>query len=569
MRRGKRRSHMYKKMVPVGLDSFEKIRRLGYYYMDKTLLIQDVLTNRGDVNLFTRPRRFGKTLNMSMLWSFFEIGSDKSLFNGLAISEEKQLCEEYQARHPVVFLSLKGVEGLTYEEAIARLVTLISTECKRLDYLEKAPDVKEDDRKIFRNLMARQPEEDELQDALVTLMRMLHAHYGEQVILLIDEYDVPLDKAHINGYYDQMVAFLRGFFGEAFKTNPDLFFAVVTGCLRISKESIFTGINNLKVDTITDTRYDEYFGFTEADVKKLLADYGMEYALEDMRAWYDGYHFGNADVYCPWDVVNHCDKLLDNPKARPKPYWNNTSSNALVKQFIDMADATTRGEIEQLVAGKTIRKKIVETLTYGELTESIDNLWSVLFLTGYLTVDKNAPEDEDDYTSLVIPNREVREIFIEKIQKWFAEKVVTQKNSMEKLCRALESGDAEQVETMLNEQLRGTISYYDSYEGFYHGFLLGLLKGKSDWTILSNREAGMGRSDIQIENATGELGMIIETKRAKSRNDMEAQCDAALKQILEREYAEPLIDDGANEVWSYGIAFFKKKCSVKSVKIHG
>ena len=560
---------MDKKMLPVGLDSFEKIRRLGYYYMDKTLLIQDVLTNRGDVNLFTRPRRFGKTLNMSMLWSFFEIGSDKSLFNGLAISEEKQLCEEYQARHPVVFLSLKGVEGLTYEEAIARLVTLISTECKRLDYLEKAPDVKEDDRKIFRNLMARQPEEDELQDALVTLMRMLHAHYGEQVILLIDEYDVPLDKAHINGYYDQMVAFLRGFFGEAFKTNPDLFFAVVTGCLRISKESIFTGINNLKVDTITDTRYDEYFGFTEADVKKLLADYGMEYALEDMRAWYDGYHFGNADVYCPWDVVNHCDKLLDNPKARPKPYWNNTSSNALVKQIIDMADATTRGEIEQLVAGKTIRKKIVETLTYGELTESIDNLWSVLFLTGYLTVDKNAPEDEDDYTSLVIPNREVREIFIEKIQKWFAEKVVTQKNSMEKLCRALESGDAEQVETMLNEQLRGTISYYDSYEGFYHGFLLGLLKGKSDWTILSNREAGMGRSDIQIENATGELGMIIETKRAKSRNDMEAQCDAALKQILEREYAEPLIDDGANEVWSYGIAFFKKKCSVKSVKIHG
>lgn len=560
---------MDKKMLPVGLDSFEKIRRLGYYYMDKTLLIQDVLTNRGDVNLFTRPRRFGKTLNMSMLWSFFEIGSDKSLFNGLAISEEKQLCEEYQARHPVVFLSLKGVEGLTYEEAIARLVTLISTECKRLDYLEKAPDVKEDDRKIFRNLMARQPEEDELQDALVTLMRMLHAHYGEQVILLIDEYDVPLDKAHINGYYDQMVAFLRGFFGEAFKTNPDLFFAVVTGCLRISKESIFTGINNLKVDTITDTRYDEYFGFTEADVKKLLADYGMEYALEDMRAWYDGYHFGNADVYCPWDVVNHCDKLLDNPKARPKPYWNNTSSNALVKQLIDMADATTRGEIEQLVAGKTIRKKIVETLTYGELTESIDNLWSVLFLTGYLTVDKNAPEDEDDYTSLVIPNREVREIFIEKIQKWFAEKVVTQKNSMEKLCRALESGDAEQVETMLNEQLRGTISYYDSYEGFYHGFLLGLLKGKSDWTILSNREAGMGRSDIQIENATGELGMIIETKRAKSRNDMEAQCDAALKQILEREYAEPLIDDGANEVWSYGIAFFKKKCSVKSVKIHG
>ena len=560
---------MDRKMLPVGLDSFEKIRQIGYYYIDKTLLIKEVLTNRGDVNLFTRPRRFGKTLNMSMLRSFFEIGSEKSLFDGLAISKEKQLCEEYQAKHPVVFISLKSVEGLTYEDAIEMLRTLVAVECGRLDFLLQNPQVKDEDRQVMKALCWRKSTETELKNALVTLMRMLHAHYGERVILLIDEYDVPLDKAHVNGYYDQMVAFLRGFFGEAFKTNPDLYFAVVTGCLRISKESIFTGINNLKVDTITDTRYDEYFGFTEDDVQKMLTDYGMEYAREDMQAWYDGYHFGNADVYCPWDVVNHCDKLLDNPKARPKPYWNNTSSNALVKQFIDMADATTRSEIEQLVAGKTIRKKIVETLTYGELTESIDNLWSVLFLTGYLTVDRNAPKDEDDYTSLVIPNREVREIFIEKIQKWFAEKVVSQKHSMESLCQALESGNAEQVETILNEQLRGTISYYDSYEGFYHGFLLGLLKGKSDWTILSNREAGTGRSDIQIENATGELGMIIETKRAKSRNDMEAQCDAALKQILDREYAEPLIDDGVNEVWSYGIAFFKKKCSVKAVKIHG
>lgn len=560
---------MDRKMLPVGLDSFEKIRQIGYYYIDKTLLIKEVLTNRGDVNLFTRPRRFGKTLNMSMLRSFFEIGSEKSLFDGLAISKEKQLCEEYQSQYPVVFLTLKGVEGANYKDALRKLSELISIECSRLSYLSESDAVDEIARMKFMRLWKQEAHETDMQYALATLMRMLHVHYGEQVILLIDEYDVPLDKAHVNGYYDQMVAFLRGFFGEAFKTNPDLYFAVVTGCLRISKESIFTGINNLKVDTITDTRYDEYFGFTEDDVQKMLTDYGMEYAQEDMRAWYDGYHFGNADVYCPWDVVNHCDKLLDNPKARPKPYWNNTSSNALVKQFIDMADATTRSEIEQLVAGKTIRKKIVETLTYGELTESIDNLWSVLFLTGYLTVDRNAPKDEDDYTSLVIPNREVREIFIEKIQKWFAEKVVSQKHSMESLCQALESGNAEQVETILNEQLRGTISYYDSYEGFYHGFLLGLLKGKSDWTILSNREAGTGRSDIQIENATGELGMIIETKRAKSRNDMEAQCDAALKQILDREYAEPLIDDGVNEVWSYGIAFFKKKCSVKAVKIHG
>ncbi len=560
---------MDRKRLPVGYDSFEEIRRGDLYYIDKTLLIKDLLNKAGKVNLFTRPRRFGKTLNMSMLRSFFEIGSDKLLFDGLAISEEKQLCEEYQAKHPVVFLSLKGVEGLTYEDAIQRLATLVATECKRLDFLEKAPRVNEDDQKIFRNLMERKPEGDDLQAALVTLMRMLHAHCGEQVILLIDEYDVPLDKAYANGYYDRMVAFLRGFFGEAFKTNPDLYFAVVTGCLRISKESIFTGINNLKVDTITDTRYDEYFGFTEGDVRTLLADYGMEYTLEDMRAWYDGYHFGEADVYCPWDVVNHCDKLLDNPKARPKPYWNNTSSNALVKQFIDMADVTTRGEIEQLVAGKTIRKRIVETLTYSELTESIDNLWSVLFLTGYLTADRNAPESDDNFTSLVIPNREVREIFIEKIQKWFDEKVVRQKNSVERLCQAFENGNAEQAEAILNEQLRSTISYYDSYEGFYHGFLLGLLMGKGDWLILSNREAGAGRSDIQIENATGERGIIIETKRARSASDMEVQCDAALKQILDRDYAKPLIDDGINEVWSYGIAFFKKKCAVKLHKIYG
>jgi len=560
---------MDRKKMPVGLDSFEKVRRNGFYYIDKTLFIKDVLTNWGDVNLFTRPRRFGKTLNMSMLKSFFEIGSDKSLFNSLAISREERLCEAYQAKHPVVFLSLKGVEGLTYEGAIQRLATLVATECMRLDFLESSLGMKEADRKAFRRLIMKTSEGDDLQAALVTLMRMLHAYYREQVILLIDEYDVPLDKAHANGYYDKMVAFLRGFFGEAFKTNPDLYFAVVTGCLRISKESIFTGINNLKVDTITDTRYDEYFGFTENDVQTLLANYGMEYVLEDMRAWYDGYHFGNADVYCPWDVVSHCDKLLDNPKARPKPYWNNTSSNALVKQFIDMADTTTRDEIEQLVAGKTIRKRIVETLTYDELTENIDNLWSVLFLTGYLTVDRNAPQSEDDFTSLVIPNREVREIFIEKIQKWFAEKIAGQKNNVESLCQAFENGNAEQVEVILNEQLRSTISYYDSYESFYHGFLLGLLRGKSDWLILSNREAGMGRSDIQIENATGKRGIIIETKRAKNGSDMEAQCNAALRQILDRNYAEPLIDDGVNEVWSYGIAFFKKKCTVKLHKICG
>ncbi len=554
---------MDRKKLPVGYDSFEEIRREDLYYIDKTLFIKDLLNKAGKVNLFTRPRRFGKTLNMSMLRSFFEIGSDKSLFNGLAISEEKQLCEEYQSKHPVVFLSLKGVEGLTYEGAIQRLATLVSTECKRLDFLETAPRVNENDQKIFRNLIERKPEGDDLQAALVTLMRMLHAHYGEQVILLIDEYDVPLDKAHANGYYDQMVAFLRGFFGEAFKTNPDLYFAVVTGCLRISKESIFTGINNLKVDTITDTRYDEYFGFTEGDVRTLLADYGMEYALEDMRAWYDGYHFGEADVYCPWDVVNHCDRLLDSPKARPKPYWNNTSSNQLVKQFIDMADATTRSEIERLVGGKTIRKRTVETLTYGELTESIDNLWSVLFLTGYLTLDRNAPKDDGDYTSLVIPNREVREIFIEKIQKWFKETQVS--GNQGELYDAIWSCDCDGLQNHLRNVLLDTISYYDYHENYYHALLVGLLLNRT-YRIRSNAEMGNGRSDIVIEDDRSRRAVIIEVKRSRDFDDMEADSEKGIRQIREKNYAWPY-QRRKYAVLAYGIAFAEKDCSVKAEKL--
>ena len=551
------------KILPVGLDSFEKIRRNGFYYVDKTLLVKDVLAKRGDVTLFTRPRRFGKTLNMSMLKSFFEIGSDKTLFDGLAISKEKQICEEHQAKHPVIFFSLKGVEGLNYEGAIQWLAYLVANECIRLAFLEESPNVDEDDQKRFRILKGQKPDETDLQAALVTLMRMLHAHYGEQVILLIDEYDVPLDKAHANGYYEQMVTFLRGFFGEAFKTNPDLYFAVVTGCLRISKESIFTGINNLKVDTITDTRYDEYFGFTEDDVKTILTDYGMEYAQEEMRSWYDGYHFGDADVYCPWDVVNHCDKLLDNPHARPKPYWNNTSSNALVKQFIDMADATTRSEIEQLVAGKTIRKKIVETLTYDELTESIDNLWSVLFLTGYLTVDRNAPKPEDDYISLVIPNREVREIFIEKIQKWFKEMQVS--GNQKELYDAIWSCDCEGLQNHLRNVLLDTISYYDYHENYYHALLVGLLLN-SIYRIRSNAEMGNGRSDIVIEDDHNRRTVIIEVKRSADYDDLETDSEKGIRQIRENNYAWPY-QRRKYTVYAYGIAFSEKDCCVKAEKL--
>lgn len=554
---------MDRKKLPIGYDSFEEIRKGDFYYIDKTLLIKDLLSKAGKVNLFTRPRRFGKTLNMSMLKSFFEIGSDKSLFDGLAISGEKQLCEEYQAKHPVVFLSLKGVEGLKYEDAIQWLAYLVSNECIRLAFLAESSHVDEADKRRFQRLKEQKSEEKDLQASLVTLMRMLRAHYGEQVILLIDEYDVPLDKAHTNGYYDQMVAFLRGFFGEAFKTNPDLYFAVVTGCLRISKESIFTGINNLKVDTITDTRYDEYFGFTEDDVQTLLVDYGMEYAREDMRTWYDGYHFGDADVYCPWDVVNHCDKLLDNPKARPKPYWNNTSSNELVRQFIDMADVTTRSEIELLVAGETIRKKIVETLTYGELTESIDNLWSVLFLTGYLTADRNAPKEENDYTSLVIPNREVREIFIEKIQKWFKETQIS--GNQKELFDAIWSCDSERLQECLRNILLDTISYYDYHENYYHALLVGLLLNGS-YRIRSNAEMGNGRSDIVIEDDRNRRAVIIEVKRSRDFDDMETDSEKGIRQVRENNYAWPY-QRRKYTVLAYGIAFMDKDCSVKVEKL--
>jgi len=550
---------MERKKLPVGYDSFEEIRREDFYYVDKTLLIRELLAMKGKVNLFTRPRRFGKTLNMHMLRSFFEIGSDRSLFDGLAISKEAQLCEEYQGQYPVVFLTLKGVEGRTFEDAMSMLRMLVSIECMRLSFLLKSEAVEETDKRMFSALKEQKSSEAELKNALVTLSRMLCAHYGKQVILLIDEYDVPLDKANANGYYAQMISFMRGFFGEAFKTNPALYFAAVTGCLRISKESIFTGINNLKVDTITDKRYDEYFGFTDEDVRHMLEDYGLSHAYEDIKAWYDGYRFGDADVYCPWDVVCHCDKLLDDPQARPKPYWNNTSSNELVKQFIGMADATTRDEIERLVAGEAIRKRIAETLTYGELMESIDNLWSVLFLTGYLTADRNAPRPVDERISLVIPNREVREIFIEKIQKWFRETRQAAENQKE-LYDALWACDSDALQEQIRGILLDTISYYDYHENYYHALLVGLLMNR-DYRIRSNAEMGEGRSDIVIEDDRGRRAIIIEVKRSADYDRLEQDGARALAQIRDRRYAWPY-QRRKYRVLAYGMAFAEKDVCV-------
>lgn len=555
-----------KKKLPIGVDSFEKIIHGGYYYLDKTLFIRELLMSHGEVNLFTRPRRFGKTLNMSMLRAFFDAGTDRTLFDGLNIRKEKELCETYQGKYPVIFLSLKGIEGRNYAEAIRIFSEVISIECQRLSFLLDSPAVSGADKARFSLLLHTDADLIGLQYSLVTLMRMLHMHYNKQVVLLIDEYDVPLDKANDNGYYSEMVSFLRGFLGEAFKTNPDLYFAVVTGCLRISKESIFTGVNNLKANTISDVRFDEYFGFTDEDVQRLLSDYSLEYAYDGIKEWYDGYRFGNTEVYCPWDVVNHCDKLLAEPDAEPETYWDNSSSNQLVRHLVDHADGTDRDDIERLISGECLEKKLVMNLTYEELDKK-ELLWSVLYQTGYLTLDFNSRSRQRGYARFLIPNREIQELFIEKVREWFSERIESSREVLAELGDALQQGNTAAAEEFLNHQLRMTISYYDSYEGFDHGFLLGLLKSRPDWIVLSNRETGMGRSDIQIKCGDGLTGIVLEVKQTKARKNMDALCDEALRQICERHYEDALFDDGFTQVWIYGITFCKKSCRIHAEKL--
>ncbi len=547
-----------RKKLPVGVDLFDQLIREDYYYLDKTDFIGQLLQWRGKVNLFTRPRRFGKTLNMSMLKSFFEINSDPSLFRGLAIARETELCKEFQGKFPVVFLSLKSVEGRIFEEALRGLSALIGVECRRLSFLLESKSVKEPDRDIFARLCAQQASEAELKSALTLLMRMLHDHYQRQAILLIDEYDVPLDKANERGYYRQMVDFLRGFFGEAFKTNPDLYFAAVTGCLRISKESIFTGINNLKIDTISHHRYNEFFGFTDSDVRQMLADYGLSGAYAPMKEWYDGYRFGDMDIYCPWDVINHCDRLLEQPSAKPEAYWMNTSANGLVKRFIEKADDSIKADIETLIAGGAVCKRILENLTYDELDTDMEHLWSVLYLTGYLTLDKSQPETEDGRCHLVIPNREVKEIFIEKIRKWFSERIEISDRS--ELFGALWRRDAKSLQKQIHNVLLDAISYYDYHENYYHALLVGLLYDK-ELLVRSNREAGEGRSDITIEDARGNRATIIEVKHSQSYGNLEADSERAVLQIEETQYAWPYLQRDYTVI-ACGIAFAGKDCRV-------
>lgn len=561
---------MERKKLPVGIDSFEKLRREAFYYVDKTGLIIDLLNNWGEVNLFTRPRRFGKTLNMSMLKSFFEIGADRTLFDGLAISRETALCEAYMGKFPVVFVSLKGVDGLTFEDAYGMLRRILRSEVFRLSFLAESKKVLDKEKAAFERFLNEQDTLDDVQESLKMLSSLLYQHYGQKVILLIDEYDVPLDKAFQHGYYREMVALIRSLFGQALKTNDYLQFAVLTGCLRVSKESIFTGLNNFKVLSITDSRFDEHFGFTDVEVKTLLDDYNLTAHYSETREWYDGYRFGSVDVYCPWDVINHVDRLCGEPNAEPQAYWINTSGNDLVRRFVDKADKTTQGEIERLIAGEAIEKAVRLELTYNEIDNSIDNLWSVLFTTGYLT---QAGKVERSVYKLIIPNREVREVFILQIQEWFKETVVHDEKPMQAFCQAFLDGNAEEIQKRLTVILGKMISILDTKakddqkENFYHGLLLGLLRSEPNWLILSNAESGDGFSDILIEPEDPDTGIVIEVKYSPTLAGMESACATALEQIKSKRYDERLRNEGRENVTAFGIAFCKKRCRVVFEKL--
>ena len=551
---------MLTKKLPIGVDSFEKLRREDFYYVDKTGLIVDLLADWGEVNLFTRPRRFGKTLNMSMLKAFFEIGGDKSIFDGLKVTENKALCEKYMGKYPLVFVSLKGVDGLTFEDAYGRLRILIRDEALRLAVLRESPALSEEEKRAYLRLVSEDAKLNDVVDSLKFLCSMLRKHYGQKPILLVDEYDVPLDKAYYHGYYPQMIDLIRAMFQAALKTNDSLFFAVLTGCLRVSKESIFTGLNNLIVHSISDMSFDEYFGFTDEEVKKMLADYGLESHCEEAREWYDGYRFGGQDVYCPWDVINYVYALRHDPEAEPKAYWINTSGNDMVRRLIAKAsDGTTQMEIERLIVGETIVKPLNESLTHGEIDTDIENIWSLLYMTGYLTV---ARKPSGGRYELRIPNREVREIFKRQVLSWFTERARAETEKLTGLYAAFEAGDVETITKMLNRQLLTTVSFYDAYESFYHGFLLALLSTCADWCVSSNAETGFGRSDILVERRDREFGFAVEIKEVRDRDHLDDACAAALRQIKEKDYTERLRRFGVENIRVYGIAFCEKRCRV-------
>ena len=561
-----------KAKLPMGIENFERIRKDGFYYVDKTGLIKDFLENPAYVNLFTRPRRFGKTLNMSMLKYFFETGSDNAIFDGLEISEEKELCEEYMGKFPVISITLKGATGENFEEAKVMLRNIIGTEAMRFQFLMQSPCLTEMERRRYEALISIDKGGDYtmsdalLKSSLQMLSQFLQKHYGQGTVMLIDEYDVPLDKAYRAGYYDSMVELIKVLFGNAFKTNDSLKFAVLTGCLRISKESIFTGLNNFKVYTVKDVRYKEYFGFTDAEVRQMLEYYGLSGQYDAVKEWYDGYLFGNLGIYCPWDVINYCGDLRDGSVTRPQNYWVNTSSNDIIRRFLSKADATTRDELENLINGGHVKKMIHQELTYRDMDSDIDNLWSILFTTGYLT---QVGESEEGISTLVIPNREIHWIYVQQIRKWFKDEAQKDTQKLVNLRRAFEENDTAAIEKEFTSYLRKTISIRDTgvkkemKENFYHGILLGLFGNMDGWKVKSNAESGDGYSDIGVEIEDRDIGIVIELKYAENAA-FDFACKEALKQIHDRNYEETLVDDGMKTIYRYGIACYKKRCQVVS-----
>lgn len=563
-----------KKKLPVGIENFEEIRREGFYYVDKTFLIRDLLDNWGKVNLFTRPRRFGKSLNMSMLHAFFEYGTDTSLFEGLKIAEEKELCWKYMGNFPVLFISLKSVNGFDFDSARSLLASVIGNEALRFEtLLQNSVRLTDTEKERYRQLISLSTGSQEfsmslpvLMGSLKTLSGLLEKHYGQKVILLIDEYDVPLSKAEENGYYEEMVLLIRNLFEQILKTNNSLYFAVLTGCLRISKESIFTGLNNVKILSVTDVRFDEYFGFTDREVREMLEYYEISEAGEEVKTWYDGYLFGKARVYCPWDVISYCDERIYDPSLSPKSYWSNTSSNSIIRRLLEKATAVTRNEIERLIAGESITKEIRQDLTYREIYDSVENVWSILFTTGYLTLDAAPPRDPR-FLNLRIPNEEIRSIFLEQIQAWAQAVVRYDLPKLEEFCNAFKEGDAARAEELFSSYLSRTISIRDTAvqkglkENFYHGFLLGLLRYKEDWLILSNRESGEGYGDILIELDPEQIGIVIELKYAP-KDQFDQACRIALEQIRRKDYTSRLREDGMKKILKYAIACHYKKCRI-------
>lgn len=541
--------------LPVGIDSFERIRREGYYYVDKTGFIAELLKKTFEVNLITRPRRFGKTLGINMLASFLDITKDsKEIFADLKISEEKKLCSVWMNQWPVLSLSLKSVDGLKFEYAYEQLQSVISDCCLRLEFLLQSEKVNKFDKELFERLAAKKGTNEEVCNSIFTLTRMLSSHFGKAVIVLIDEYDVPLAKASDNGYYVQMLETVRGLLGKALKSNDYLKFAIITGCLRIVKESIFTGTNNLVTDTISGERFSEYYGFTETEVHKLLEDTGFSDHAEEVRTWYDGYLFGKTDIYCPWDVLNHINRLQDQPDAKPESYWKNTSHNAIIRSFLGRTDLMVNEKFEKLLAGESIYQKVTEDLTYDVLHSSEDNIWTILYLTGYLTQDcvKN------DLLSLRIPNQEIKSIFAETVMEWFRDEV--KQTDRRELFNALWTGKEKDATILLSDLLFQTISYHDYDESYYHAFLAGVFSG-AGYAVESNYEYGLGRPDIVVTDKSNRRAIIIETKRARKESQIVMQCESALAQLDKKQYAKGFLK-GYQQVICYGICFYEKECLV-------